>query len=211
MKGAIFDLDGTLIDSMNVWNNATSEFYRKKGLVLTDQDFNFYKSSSLDESMPYLKRNYKLKESVEDLTQEFNKIMFDKYALTIPMKPYAKEYLIKLKSDGVKLAIATSTRPYFSEAVLKRHGIFDLFDAFAYSEEVGVNKTNPDVYLLAAKRMNVPPENCTVYEDILVGIKTVNAAGMKSCAIFDSSNADETEELKKNAHIYIESWENLLK
>lgn len=211
MKGAIFDLDGTLLDSMNVWNRATSEFYRKKGLVLTDEDFNFYKSSSLDESMPYLKRTYNLKESVDELTEEFNKTMFDEYALNIPMKPYAKEYLNQLKSEGVRLAIATSTRPYFSEAALKRHEIFDLFDAFAYSEEVGVNKTKPDVYLLAAKRMDVLPENCTVYEDILVGIKTANSAGMKSCAIFDSSNADDTEELKKNAHIYIESWKNLLK
>lgn len=210
MQGAIFDIDGTLIDSMEVWNEATSTFYKNQELILCDEDLKFFQSATLSESFPYMKEKYSLEKSVEEIAQDFEDIILKEYKYNIPLKPYAGEFLKKLKKSNVKLACATSTKPQFCIPALKRLKVFDLFDAFAYSDEVGVNKTNPDVYLLAAKRINVLPQNCTVFEDIPIGIKSAKDAGFKTCAIYDKSNANHTKYLKLTADAYIKTWKELL-
>lgn len=211
MKGAIFDVDGTLIDSMIVWTNSTFEFYKKRNLPFTEEEFDMFRSMTLTESLPYIKRTYNLKESVEEILEEFEGIILKEYKYNIPIKPYADIYLKQLKDDGVKLAVATSTKVRYCEAALSRLGILDYFDAFAYSDEVGVSKKEPDVYLLAASRIGVSPKDCTVFEDILTGIQTAKKAGFKTVSIYDALNTDETEFLKESSDRYITSWEELLK
>ena len=211
LKGAIFDVDGTLIDSMVVWTNSTLEFYKKRGLPFTEEEFSMFRSMTLTESLPYIKRVYGLEESVEEILAEFEKIIFKEYKYSIPIKPYADTYLKQLKSDGVKLAVATSTKAHYCEAALSRLGILDCFDAIAYSDEVGVSKKEPDVYLLAANRIGILPSDCTVFEDISTGILSAKKAGFKTVSIYDECNVSETEILKKHSDKYIISWKELLK
>ena len=113
-------------------------------------------------------------------------------------------------NEGVKIAIATSGYKDLAEAALKRLGMADMIDAYALSCEVGVKKSNPDVYLLAAKRIGVPPEDCMVFEDILIGINGAKKGGMKTTAIYDDLNVDDTEKLKDAADRYIKDWTELL-
>lgn len=211
MQGAIFDIDGTILDSMGVWNNATATFYKNHGLTLSDEDLTFFQSATLNESFPYMKEKYNLKKSVDEISKDFENIILKEYKYNIPIKPGADVYLKTLKKSGAKLACATSTKPQFCTPALKRLGIFDLFDAFAYSDEVGVNKTNPDIYLLAAQRIGVAPCNCTVFEDIEIGIKSAKSAGFKTCAVYDNSNKNHTTQLKQIADRYILSWQELIK
>lgn len=210
MQGAIFDIDGTILDSMAVWNDATAKFYKNHGLTLTDEDLKFFQSATLAESFPYMKEKYNLLKTVDEISKAFEDIILKEYKYNIPIKPGADIYLKSLKNSGVKLACATSTKPQFCTPALKRLGIFDLFDAFAYSDEVGVNKTNPDIYLLAAQRIGVAPCNCTVFEDIEIGIKSAKSAGFKTCAVYDNSNKNHTAQLKKSADRYILSWKELI-
>lgn len=211
MKGAIFDLDGTLIDSMASWTNATSEFYRRRGLKMKQEEFNYFKSITLFESMPYIKNTYKLPETVEEIAEEFESIIITEYKYNIPIKQGADKYLKQLKKDGVKLAVATSSKPRYCDSAMKRLGIFELFDAFCYSDEVGVNKSQPDIYLLAAKKIDVSPSECTVFEDISAGILSARSVGFKTVAIYDDSNRDETNLLRESSDRYILSWDELLK
>lgn len=211
MQGAIFDIDGTLLDSMATWNNATTLFYTRRDLTLTAEEFEFFKSVTLNESFPYIKARYNLPMTLEEIQEEFSGIILNEYKYNIPIKPYADEYLRFLKASDVKLACATSTKAEYCIPAFKRLGIFELFDTFTYSDEVSVNKSKPDVYLLAAKRLGLNPCDCTVFEDISIGIKSAKSAGFKTCAVFDKTNENETDILKSEADNYIKSWKELLR
>ena len=157
-----------------------------------------------------MKQNCSMIQSSDEIKDELSRMAAYEYANNIPLKPYAKEYLEKLYNDGVKLAIATSGFKELSRAALKRCGVWDLFSAAALSSEVGVNKTNPDVYLLSAERIGIAPDECTVYEDILSGIIGAGKAGMHTVGIYDEYSAGDMREMKKTADRYIMSWKELL-
>lgn len=209
-KGAIFDVDGTILDSMWVWEEATSGFARKRGVEMTEAELAQFKDMTLEESMPIIKERFSLENTIEELKAEFARLCAEEYRLNVKPKPYAKEYIKSLKERGVKIAIATSGYRELCETALTRLGIMEYIDAFAFSSEVGVNKRNPDVYLLAAERIGVEPEKCMVFEDILAGVFGAKAGGMQVTAIFDKSSAEVWGEIKENADRAIMSWEELL-
>ena len=209
-KGAIFDVDGTILDTMTVWQEVTTKFLTERNLPVIAEEMAAYKEMIIDESMTFIREKYGLSESVQELKDEFNRLVSNAYFFEVNPKPGIKEYMEKLKSEGVKIAIATSGYKDLAEAALKRLGMADMIDAYALSCEVGVKKSNPDVYLLAAKRIDVAPKDCMVFEDILIGIQGAKKGGMKTTAIYDDLNAEDTEKLKKEADRYIKDWTELL-
>ena len=160
--------------------------------------------------MRYTKEQFNLPESVEELKAGFEKLSREKYINEVPAKPYVKEYMEKLKSEGVKIGVATSGYPELWQHALKRLGMLHLIDGFALTSETGVNKSQPDVYLLAAERIGVEPSRCMVFEDIVSGIIGAKKGGMMATAIYDDLNKAQTEEFKKLADRYIVSWKELL-
>lgn len=209
-KGAIFDMDGTILESMGVWQEITTRFLTNRSLPIIEEDMEAYKDMTLDESMRYIKNKYNLKESPEELNREFNGLVANAYIYEIDAKPGVVEYIKKLKKQGVRIAIATSGYRELCEAAMKRLRMSDLIDAYALSSEVGVNKSNPDVYLLAAERIGVNPKECMVFEDIVLGIEGAKKAGMQTTAVYDEYNAQDTENLKNISDYYIRSWNELL-
>ncbi|MBT1165294.1 HAD family hydrolase [Bifidobacterium simiarum] len=188
-RAAIFDLDGTLLDSMRVWTDVDNEFLRRRGLDVPSDYAESIAHLSFDECARYTVERFGLPDSPEDLMDEWNRMAFDAYATTVPLKPHAGEYLRYLKATGAKLAVATSLPPNFREPVLRRLGVFDLFDVLCSVDDVGhVSKDKPDVYLRAASRIGVDPTDCTVFEDILVGIRAVKSVGMTAWAMYDASS-----------------------
>lgn len=206
---AIFDVDGTILDSMQVWEKVTREFCSSRGLEVTSEDEELFRNMTLEESMPYIKNKYNLSESAEELKSIFEMGIADEYKYNIKIKPHAEEVLRRFKARGMRLCIATSTYKELCRAAFERLGIWELFDGIAVSEEVKVNKKNPDIYLLAAVRAGVSPEKCIVFEDITAGIKGAKKGGMFTCAVRDTSNEAFTRELKELADIYISDWEEL--
>ncbi len=210
LKGAIFDIDGTLLDSMGAWWDACRSFFTRYGLYFTDEQGVELKEMRLEDSLPMLIKRYGLSVTPAEAIDEIKKEVVNAYKTSIPLKPYAKEYLEKLKRGGVRTAVATSGYKELCQTAFKRLGVFELIDEYAFSQEVNKSKEHPDIYLLAAKRLGAEPNECTVYEDIVAGIKSAKQGGFSACAIYDPSNEGDTDVLKQCADHYITGWKALL-
>ncbi len=210
VKGAIFDVDGTILNSMGTWCNVTSSFFSDMGVKLSDGDMIKFQKMSFEESLPIIQREYLPHISFEDMFRQFVERISYEYINNIPAKDGVCEYMHKLHSDGVKIGIATSGFKELCFAALKRIGVFDVIDSFTFSSETGKGKTEPDVYLLAAKRIGISPQECMVFEDILPGIISAKSAGFRTTAIADIANMHDTERLIQHSDHYITGWKELL-
>ena len=208
MKAYIFDLDGTLLDSLDVWLNIDIEFLKKRGLAVPPDFPDTISSMSFPEAAAYTIKRFNLPDTADSLMQEWNAMAIFAYENTVQMKPYAKEYLFALRDLGVKLAVATSSTPDLYEPALRNNGVLDLFDVICNSQEVGCGKTRPDIFFLTAKKLGVQPEDCIVFEDIIAAVKSAKTAGMKVCGVYDERSHSDWEEIKKIADYAILSFQN---
>lgn len=209
-KGAIFDLDGTLLDSMGMWEHVDVKFLARRGIVIPEGYTGAVSSMNFEEAASYTIRTFGLKESPEEIIREWNTMVADEYTHSIRLKPHAKEYLMLLKGKGVRLGVATALAPGLCGPVLKNNGVFSLFDAFAYVEEVSRGKGFPDIYLLAAERLGLPPECCAVFEDVLPGVKGAKAAGMTVFGVREPASAHTEAAIRAFADRYIDGFAELL-
>ena len=210
MRGAIFDVDGTLLCSMNAWYNAVANFFRVRNIDYDKSQMESFKDMPLEESLPIIKRDYNLDMSMHDILKELMELVRIEYEQNIPAKAGAYEYFKKLHNDGVKIAIATSGYKELCEGAFRRLGMWEYIDACAFSTEVMKNKSHPDVYLLAAERIGVDPHDCTVFEDITIGIGGAKKGGFDTVAVADESNTAEQDELKQVADRFINDFTELL-
>ncbi len=210
IKGAIFDVDGTILDSMGIWLKITGDFFRDNGINVSNEELLSYQSMSFEESLVGIQHDYLPHMDTSEMFDDFSRRAAEEYAQNIPAKDGVCEYITTLYNNGVKLAVATSGFPQLVKASLTRIGVYDYFDAFAYSAEVGCSKSNPDIYLLAAQRLGLEPKDCTVYEDIVTGIKSAKAAGFMTVAIMDDTNAADKDRLIQHSDRYITGWDELL-
>lgn len=151
IEGAIFDLDGTLIDSMGIWEKIDYDFLNKRNLKVPQDLKDKIGTLTFEEGANFFKKNFKLKESQEEILKEWHNMVVEEYSHNIKLKNNVRDFLIKLKNKGVKLAIATSNTPELTKLVLENNKILDLFDSITTISEVNRNKTFPDIYLLCAK------------------------------------------------------------
>lgn len=209
-KGAVFDLDGTLLDSMSVWHSIDGEFFKRRSIAMPADYCEAIKTMHFPTAAAYTKERFSLPESVKEIMDEWRSLCFGAYRNDIKLKSGVFEYLRQLRESGVKIAYATSNSEELSKAALSANGVWELFSAKAYSEETGKNKTEPDVYLLAAERLGLKPSECAVFEDILVGVKSAKKGGFTVYGVYDETSEKDTAEIKRYADRYIKSFEELL-
>ena len=209
-KAAIFDLGGTLIDSMGVWEKIDVEFLAKRGLTLPETYTQEVCSKSFPEAAAYTIALFGLKESAEDIIADWNRMAIDEYSRRIRLKPHAKEYLLFLKGRGVRLGTATALPRALYEPVLKHNGVYHLFDAFASVGEVSRGKESPELYLLAAERLGVAPGDCAAFEDVLRGIRGIKAAGMRAFGVYDRYSEKDQEQIRQICERYIADFAELM-
>lgn len=209
IKAAIFDVDGTLVNSMGIWKEIDIDYLAKFGLELPDSLQYEIEGMSFKETAVYMKEKFKIPDSVEQIMEDWNDMAFDKYTNEVELKSGARELLHFLKKQGVKLGIATSNSGKLAGAVLTRHGIKDYFDCIITASEVDKGKPAPDVYLEAAKRLQILPKECLVFEDIIPGIAAGIAAGMKVCAVEDDYSKCQKEAKMELADYFIESFKEI--
>lgn len=210
IKAAIFDLDGTLIDSMWVWRKIDIDYLKSKGFEMPADLRQCIEHLSFDETAKYFKKRFNLIDSLDKIKDDWTDMAYYEYAHNISLKPYAKEYLALLKSKGIKIALATSNSQLLLEAVLKRHNVFHFFDAVVTANEVSRGKDFPDIYILASERLNTKPENCIVFEDILPAMHSAKEAGMKVIGVYDEFSIDQGTEIKSTCDLFIEGYECIL-
>ncbi|APC79045.1 HAD hydrolase, IA, variant 1 family protein [Clostridium botulinum] len=210
IEGAIFDLDGTLIDSMRIWEKIDYDFLNKRNLKVPQDLKDKIETLTFQEGANFFKKNFKLKESQEEILKEWHNMVVKEYSHNIQLKNNVRDFLIKLKNKGVKLAIATSNTPELTKLVLENNKILDLFDSITTISEVNRNKTFPDIYLLCAEKLKLPAEKCAVFEDILPAIKSAKAAKMKTIGIYDDSSKDDENKIKEIADYYIYDYKELI-
>lgn len=210
VKGIIFDLDGTMIDSMWMWRDIDIEFMEAHGLLFTDQLQKDIEGMSFKETAEYFIRTYRLTESVEDLMNIWVRMAKEKYMHDVPAKPGLLRFLKEMKARGIKMGIATSNAKELLDAAANAHGIYDYMDAVLTANEVAHGKPAPDVFLEVAKRLHLDPQDCLVFEDIPQGIRAGLNAGMRVCAMEDAYSAMQINEKKELAHYYISSFDQVL-
>ena len=208
-KAVLFDLDGTLVDSMWVWRDIDIDFLSAIGQELPDDLQKCIEGMSFTETAEYFKKRFGIKDDVEDIKIKWNKMAYDKYTSEVKLKKGAKEFLARLKADGILVGIASSNSMTLIEGALKAEGVLGYFDAITTACEAGAGKPAPDIYLLAAKKLDAAPEKCLVFEDIPMGIMAGNAAGMTTVAVEDDYSKGMRDEKIKLANYYIEDYTNI--
>jgi len=206
IDSAIFDLDGTLIDSMWVWERIDVDFLAKRGIEVPPDYFDAISALGFRETANYTIGRFSLDESPDALMREWNDMAMYEYSNNIGLKPGVGEYLERLRAAGVRLAVATSSPPELSEPVLANNGIRSLFEAVCTAGDVTRGKEFPDIFLYAAERISTPPERCLVFEDTLPAVRSAKRAGMSVWGVYDDSSRDHWEEIKRTADGYLRDF-----
>lgn len=209
IKAAIFDLDGTLINSMWVWEKIDMDFLLKRGLGVPFDLKDNIEHLSYFETAKYFKERFNLTDDIQSIMDEWNNMAFDEYANNIKLKSGAKEYLSYLKSLGIKIALATSNSVKLLEIVLKNNGIYEYFDVITTTNEVSRGKNFPDIYLLSAQKLGVFPEECIVFEDIFPAVIGAKSAGMKVVGVNDEYSKHQRENIVSAADYFIYKYDDL--
>lgn len=210
IKGAIFDLDGTLIHSMGVWEKIDRAFLKKRGLGDDPEYIQALKNMNYSKAAEYTIERYQLKETPEQLMEEWDSMAEWEYGHAIELKEGARELLALLADRGIPMALATASGPNLYQAVLRHHDIEKYFSACT-DVSVGLRgKDFPDIYLQAASMIGVEPKDCMVFEDLLMGICVAKAAGFQTCGVYDFSSEKDQKEIRKTADWYVTDLRELL-
>lgn len=210
-KAMIFDLDGTLVDSMWMWYDIDVEYLGRFGITIPEGLQADIEGMSFSETAVYFKERFNIPDSIEKIKDDWNQMAWDKYTHEVPMKEGASEFIKACRERGILLGIATSNSRELVENIIAVHGMKEDFACIMTGCDVDRGKPAPDIYLAAAKGLNVDPVDCLVFEDIIPGIQAGKNAGMEVCAIEDEYSLYQLEEKAKLADYYIKDYFELLK
>lgn len=210
IEACIFDLDGTLVDSMTMWKQIDIDYLAKFGIDLPEDLQQSISGLSFHETAVYFQNRFGITDDTETIESTWNSMAEDYYRYKVPLKSGVPEFLAKLKEKGYKTGIATSNSTELLEIVLEALNIRQYFDEIHTAGEVAKGKPAPDIYLLVADRLRTEPDKCMVFEDLCVGINGAIAAGMKTCAVEDRFSACEREEKKRLSDYFIDDYTEII-
>ena len=206
----IFDLDGSLVDSMWLWRAIDIEYLGRFGIALPEDLQSRIEGMSFSETAVFFKENFAITDSLEQIKETWNRMAWDKYAHEVPLKPGIPDFLAHCKKYGIRLGIATSNSRELVTNVINAHNLQDYFSCIMTGCDVSKGKPAPDIYLAVAEALDVACERCLVFEDIIPGILAGKAAGMRVCAVEDAYSAHDRERKKELADFFIENYHEVV-
>ena len=212
MRAAIIDLDGTILDSLGMWSQIDRDFLEiRRGIAVPDDYARTIAPMTYRETAEYTVARFGLPDDPADLMAEWDEMAEEQYRLHVRLKPYAREFLTRLRNEGVTTVLCTSSPESYYRPALERLGVYGLFDAFATTGEAGVSKSEPDVFLLAAARASAEPRFCTVFEDIPAAVMGAKKAGMATVGVYDPRSAGDEALMRRLCDRYIMTLEDYFK
>ena len=203
IKGAIFDIDGVLLDSMGIWDDLGARYLQSIGKIPEEGLNKILFSMSMEQGADYLNEHYSLNKQTDEIVKGLGRMLETFYFDEVPGKPGSKELLEYLKEQNIKMAAATSSPREHVEKALSRNGLIGFIDRIFTTGEVGVSKHSSDIYNLAADFLGIKPEETLVFEDSLYALKTAKNAGYVSIGVYDSKGESDQTGLKNTADIYL--------
>lgn len=203
IKGAIFDIDGVLLDSMGIWDDLGARYLQSIGIIPEEGLNKILFSMSMEQGADYLNEHYSLNKQTDEIVKGLGSMLETFYFDEVPGKPGSKELLEYLKEQNIKMAAATSSPREHVEKALSRNGLIGFIDRIFTTGEVGVSKHSSDIYNLAADFLGTKPEETLVFEDSLYALKTAKNAGYVSIGVYDSKGESDQTGLKNTADIYL--------
>ena len=205
-EAVIFDLDGTLVDSMGMWKEIDVDFLGRFGYTVPENLQKEIEGMSFSETAQYFQNRFSLPLSLEEIKTCWNEMAMEQYSKKIRLKPGAEDFLRYLKQNRIKAGIATSNSRELVEAVIGANGVRALFDEIVVGCQVPKGKPSPDVYLFAAEKLSVSPEHCLVLEDLPAGILAGKRAGMTVWAVDDVYSRTMRTEKEELADGFLTSY-----
>lgn len=210
LQAVIFDLDGTLIDSMGIWEQVDLEFLGKRNIPVPADLFTAVEGgNSFIEIALYFKKRFHLPESITEIMQEWTDMVHHHYQQDVKLKPGVVELISFLKDNKLKIGVGTSNSLLLTEAVLQANRIFDEIDAIVAGCQDIRGKPFPDIFLATAEKLGIEAEKCLVVEDVLVGIRAAKTAGMEVIALYDAHCLDNQDEIQSSADHYTHSFHEI--
>jgi len=210
IDAVIFDLDGTLVDSMWMWESIDVEYLKQFSIELPHDLQKNIEGMSFSETAMYFKKRFQLEDSLEKIKKDWNQMAWEKYKNEVPAKEGVKELLSYLKQHGIPAGIATSNSRELVDLIIEKLQIKEYFTSIRTSCEVAKGKPAPDIYLLVAKDLNAEPTRCLVFEDVIHGVMAGKNANMKVCAVYDKYSEKDKELKRRMSDYYIHSISEVL-
>lgn len=205
IKGAIFDVDGTILDSMEIWENAGVRYLKSIHVKPEKNLSKILYPMAIEEAAIYMKKRYQLSFPVSEIVQGILEAVQNYYFYEAPLKPGVLELLGEMEDKKIPMVIATSSACEHIEAAFKRLGIDKYFKKIFTCSEVGAGKTKPLVYEKAAEYLRTKPEETWVFEDAAYALETAKNAGFYTVGVYDRFSENEQDELKMQSDIYVRS------
>lgn len=209
IKYMIFDMDGTLLDSLSVWADSDREFIMGLGLEYDYKCSLAMKKMHFDSACEYLVQEYSLPFSAEETGKRILAIVEEHYINGVPLKCGAEEFLAYAKKRGINMCVATSNKKALAEAALEAKGIMKYFEFVLTSDEIGCGKESPEIFLKAAEKLGATPEETVVFEDSIHAVLSAKSAGFTVVGVYDPLCPEEFSEIEKTADKTVKSFKEL--
>lgn len=206
----IFDMDGTLLDSLSVWADSDREFITGLGMEYDGRHSLAMKKMHFDSACDYLVEEFSLPFTAEETGKRILEIVEEHYINGVPLKDGAEEFLAAAHKAGVKMCVATSNKKSLAEASLKAKDIMDYMEFVLTSDEVGCGKESPEIFLKAVELLGARPSETVVFEDSIHAVMSAKSAGFKVVGVYDKLCTEEFEEIEKYADMSVRSFRELL-